>query len=251
MNRPSVPSGSSRGHGRGPVHRRRGRTRWLLVTPIVGLALIVTGVILLEQAGPIRPNESLVIEDLPPFALEEAYSCLRQADDPRTAELRDRFPAGGRIASAQIFQCPAAFDDRPVLYIGEVVGEILRRRGGAWVQVNDDAYALESGPLVGHGERTGFNSGLAVWLPDGLHEQIGTVGRSEQRGDIVRVRGTLLRTDPDDGGGITIRAEELEVVAQGVRVEDPLHVPQLVIALILAGLTLATVVWSRGGLRRL
>lgn len=231
--------------------RRRGRTRWLLVTPIVGLTLIVLGVVALEAAAPQVDTTALVVEDLPPLALEEGRSCTRQTDDAVAAEIRAEILPGARLSSSQVFRCPAAYDGLEVSYAGEVVGEVLPRDGGAWVQVNDDIYALRVGPLVGHRELDGFNTGLSVWLPDGLHERIEHAGRPGRRGDVILIRGTLLRTDPDDGAGLTIRAEELEVVAPSVTIEDPLHVPQLMVAVFLALLAVGALVWSRIVARRL
>jgi hypothetical protein len=67
-----------------------------------------------------------------------------------------------------VTSCPAAYDGHRVTYVGELVGDLLRREGGAWVLVNDDDYALRVGPLPAHPELRGTNSGLSVWLPDPL-----------------------------------------------------------------------------------
>lgn len=230
--------------------RRRGHTRWLLITPVVGLALIIAGVSALEASAPRLEESGRRVEGLPPVALEDQPSCIRRADDTVVQEIRQSFERGGRVQASQVFRCPAAFEDMPVTFAGEVVGELLPRGDGAWAQINDDAYALEVGPLVGHRERQGFNSGLAVWLPDGLHERVETVGRPAQRGDVVLVRGTIHRTDPDDGGGLTLRADELVVVSEGFTIDDPLHLPQLIVAIVLGLLAVAATVWSRITARR-
>lgn len=231
--------------------RRRGRTRWLLIAPLVGLAAIIAGTIALEAAAPEVDIEDRSVDGLPPIALEATSTCTRRDDDTTAEDIRDRFPATGRITSAQVYRCPRAFDGLTVTYAGEVVGEVLERSGGAFAQVNDDAYALEVGPLVGHRELHGFNGGLSVWLPDGLHERIEEVGRPGRRGDVILIQGTLLRADPDDGGGVTLRAEELEVVAPSIAIEDPLHVPQLIAAIVLGVLAIAAMVWSRIVARRI
>lgn len=226
---------------------RRDRTRWLLVASVVGLAIIVAGVAGLEAIHPqqIGDRSGLRVPGVPPLAIDEERACTRRADDTTSEDLRVEFPEGGRVSSTQVFQCPAAFDALPVTFVGEVVGELLPRRGGVWAQINDDDYALRVGPLVGHRERSGFNTGMSVWLPDGLHDRIEAPGRAGRRGDVVLVRGMLLRTDPDDGGGTTIRADELEVLAPPVEVEAPLHVPQVIVAAVLAALAVAALLWSR------
>jgi hypothetical protein len=228
---------------RGP--RRRGHTRWLIVTPMLGLALIVAGVVWLEAVHPQVPTEGRAVEGIPPLGVEDVEPCIRRAGDPQSDEIDEEFPPLGRVSSTQVFSCPQAFDRMRVTYVGEIVGEVLPRRGGAWAQINDDAYALEVGPLVGHREQSGFNTGLAVWLPDDMHEAVTGVGGPAQRGDVVLVRGVLHRTDPDDGGGTTIRADTLEILQESHEVEVPFHTVQAVAAGVLALVALGTVLWSR------
>ncbi len=233
---------------------RRGHTRRLLLIPLVALTALVSGVVALEAAAPQVDPEvvaSMAIEDLPPLGLDEVVTCTRAVLEQITiTELRGDFRPLDRLSSDQVYGCPAAWDDKEVTYIGEAVGEVLPRDGGAWVQVNDDAYALETGPLVGHRERAGFNTGLAVWLPDGLHERIDGVGRPGQRGTVIQLEGTVHRADPDDGGGTTLRATSLEVLAPATPVEEPLHVLQIVVAAALALAAAGALLYARQVRRR-
>lgn len=234
---------------------RRGHTRRLLIVPLLGLAALVGGIVALEAAAPqVDPAtiEALSLEDdLPPLALDDVPTCTRAVlEELTTTELRGEFRAGDRISSEQVYACPDAWDGQDVTFVGEAIGELLHRDGGVWVQVNDDDYALRTGPLVGHRERSGSNSGLSVWLPDGLHEQVDGVGRPDTRGTVMELRGELLRADPDDGGGTTLRVEELEVVAPAVTVEEPLHVLQIAVAGVLAALAGAALWWARRVRRR-
>ena len=229
---------------------RRGRTRWLMIFPLTALAIVVAGIVALEAAAPTAEPIDRSVPGLPPLGLEDERPCRRVVDDQTVLEIRESFTQGERVSSTQVFRCPAAFDELVVTYAGEVVGDILERRGGAWVQVNDDAYALETGPLIDHRQRSGFNTGLSVWLPDGLHERIEGVGDADRRGDVILIRGILDRTDPDDGGGLTVRATELEVLAPSTEIEAPLHTLQALIAGLLAVLALVTVVWARRVARR-
>ena len=114
-----------------------------------------------------------------------------------------------------------------------MVGALLVRDGGAWVLVNDD-YVLEVGPLPGYRDRRGTNSGPSVWLPDPLPEQLTGVGRPGVWGDIIDVSGTIRRTDPSDGGGLTLRADRLTVGQAARAVEDPVRIPRLALAAFLA-----------------
>jgi hypothetical protein len=89
-----------------------------------------------------------------------------------------------------------------------------------------------------------------VWLPDGLHERIEGVGRHERRGDVLLLEGAVFRADPDDGGGITLRADELEVLAPTVEIPEPFHLIQAIVAGLLGVLALAGLVWSRRAKQR-
>ncbi len=235
MSRPPADDAAQRGLG---------RTRWLLLTPIAGLVLIAAGVIALEAAHPQRDTAGVAVGGVPDLAASQVRTCLPH-DDATVRELRDAQTPRARISSSQVFACPRAYDGLEVTYAGEVVGELLPRTGGVWAQVNDDAYALETGPMVGHREHAGFNTGLAVWVPDGLHERIDGVGRPAMRGDVVLVTGTLLRADPDDGGGVTLRADGLEVLATATAVDVPLHTTQAIIAALLLAVAFAALLWAR------
>ncbi len=221
-----------------------------MVAPLTGLAVIIAGIIALEAAAPLADPVDRSVRGLPALGIEDDRPCRRIVDDQTVAEIREQFTPGERVSSSQVFRCPSAFDELEVSFAGEVIGDVLERRGGAWVQVNDDAYAFETGPLTDHRQRAGFNRGMSVWLPGGLHERIDGVGNVDRRGDVILVRGILDRTDPNDGGGITIRADELEILSPTVEVEAPFHTLQAVVAGLLAVLALATVVWARRVARR-
>jgi hypothetical protein len=230
--------------------RDQRRTRWPLLT--VGLVLIGLFALTstLERSAPSLSSSAPLVAGLPDVVLEAPITCTRAIERAQIDGLARELRSEGRITSAMVFACPRLFDRRPVVYVGEIVGDVLVRDGGAWVQVNDDAYALEVGPFGAHREQRGFSSGLAVWLPDGLHEQLGAPGRHGRRGDVVLVRGILRRADPADGGGITVRATELEVLAAAVEVEEPLHADLAVAATVAALLAVATTLWARTRRRR-
>lgn len=233
------------------------RTRGVLLAVVLGLALLIVGTVALEAAHPQLDTGGNAVAGVPPLALDDEPTCRRfveeaPIDDIRerlrsdevTERIRDGLPAGGRISSTQVFLCPSAYDGLEVTFVGEVVGELLPRRGGAWAQVNDDAYALTTGPVVGHRERAGFNTGLSVWLPEDLAARIQQPGRPALRGDVVLLTATVLRTDPADGGGITLRATTLETLAEPLELEPPLHVLQVVVAAALTLVAIASSLWA-------
>ncbi len=187
------------------------------------------------RTKPVVDTSELVVEGLPPrsaaSAANRAAACAAWTTSG-VEEIRRRAAARtSASARGQVYACPQAFDGLSVTFVGEVIGDVLHRDGGVWVQVNDDDYALEVGPMGRHDEHRGFNTGLAVWLPDGLHEHISGVGRPDRRGDVLLLQGIVLRADPEDGGGThPACATRREVVAPSVELDEPLHVPQAIVA---------------------
>jgi hypothetical protein len=229
------------------MRRSQPAVRRLLLVPILALVALFVGLQAFHaatapgvDAGP-APE---VRADLPPV-LRQLPRCQRDRTgsdvDGRAASLPP-LPVGHRVTSTQVLGCPAAFDGRSVTFVGELVGDLLTRDGGAWVLVNDDDYALELGPLPSHRDRRGTNTGLSVWLPDRLHRQVTGLGGPGQRGDLVRIDGVVRRADPSDGGGLTLRADGLEVLSPAAPVEEPLNVAQVWLAV--GALATAVAVWS-------
>lgn len=139
---------------------------------------------------------------------------------PREGEDRDTAAAAPStdpvdITSADLLDCPETYDRALVSFQGEVVGQPLRRERGAWVALNDDAYAQELGPLPSHRQYRGGNEGLAVLLPQHVADRIGAVGGPGRRGDLVTVTGVFHRVDPDSGSTAVIRARHGDIVGPG------------------------------------
>lgn len=167
---------------------------------------------------------------------------------PQRIDPADVTPVG-RVTSGDVVECPDLFDGRPVTYVGEVIGDVLHRDGGAWALLNDDAYALEVGPLAAHGHFAGYNSGLTVWLDGELADLADEPGGPGRRGDVLRVAAVVHRVDPADGGGLTLRAFDAELLAQARPLERPLDVPQAVAAAVLALVAAAVTVYERRAAR--
>lgn len=222
--------------------------------PLVGLAQVLLVVLLgvgvgamlvgLRAARPMVDLDAAVaVEDPAPAVV----ACRRSLPDAATSEDPTAL-AGARVTSAQVLACPRAFDGREVRFVGEVVGDVLRRPGGAWVLMNDDAYALGQGPLsLGHDEHAGTNSGLAVWLDAPLVPLVDGVGRHDARGTVLEVTGIVLRADPADGGGLTLRADAARVRASALDLPTPVHRGQALTAAVLVLLTIGVVAGERVG----
>jgi hypothetical protein len=201
----------------------------LLILPALLLAVLVVALHVTRDVTPREVDPDLQVAGLPPLA-GDALDCERPADAERVAEIRTGLDPNGRVSSVMVLACPVAYDGLYLRYVGELVGDLLRRDGGAWVMVNDDAYAFEVGPLGAHADPRGTNSGLTVWLPDELLTDVSGLGQPGQRGDVVEIRGHIVRTDPEDGGGLTFRAEQVAILAAAATVEAPLERVQVILA---------------------
>lgn len=221
----------------------------LIVLPMLLVAAVLATVI---AVGAFTPDTASLATDLslPPVVEVDVDGCRRDREGTGGID-EPLITTDRRVTSAVIVSCPDRFDGLRVTYIGEAVGDLLEREGGAWVLVNDDDYAVTIGPLPGHRDHRGTNGGLSVWLPDPLHEQLTGLGRPQRWGDVIEITGQIIRTDPADGGGLTLRAEELEVLQPSRPMDEPLNGPQLALAiaaLLIAGL--ATAVRQRAASRR-
>lgn len=233
---------------RHPVHPRA-ILQWLAV--VLGLVLLVALLVQLRNAQPYVPPDFIIegAED-PDDPDADIVTCERTLPDrPTTPEGRQPDPVG-RVTSSEVIECPEAFDGHVVTYVGEVIGDVLHRDGGAWVLMNDDAYALEVGPLDSHGEFRGYNSGLSVWLDGETAELADQPGGPRWRGDVLRVTGVVHRADPADGGGLTVRAFDGEVLADAEPLSRPVNRPQAVAAVLLSLVAIGTVIYERVSSRR-
>jgi len=130
--------------------RDRRRVRWPVLATAVLLLVLLALTTTLERIAPRVDGVAPAVEQLPPPLLDAPVRCSRADDAERLDRLRATLDPDGRLTAAIATACPRLLDGREVLYIGEVVGDVLRREGGAWAQINDDPYALEVGPFGPH-----------------------------------------------------------------------------------------------------
>lgn len=162
----------------------------------------------------------------------------------------DTVPSGDvvDVSSPVLLACPELFDGRGVTFVGEVVGSIMQRGQRAWLQVNDDAYALVLGPLPVTRVAAGSSSSVAVSVSRAAVERVLFVGGADARGDRVRIFGVFHAADPSDAGNPTIRADRVDVVEPGARFDRPASTRRTVaavVALTVAALTTALSVRAR------
>jgi hypothetical protein len=245
--------------GRQPVPRPR-----VLAGAMILLGLLAGLILTLESLR--HPLPEGFDEDIP---LAEDDSDPRdpiecEEDLPREGQERDAdTPAGEAAAeeearesltapatSNQLYDCPEIYDGRTVRYRGEVVGAVLERDGGAWVQLNDDIYADLRGPLPAHRDYRGGNAGVGAFVPTEVAEGIEWVGGPSTRGDVLDVVGTFRRVDPDSAEVAVIVVDAATFDRRGGRFARAELVDRRVLAIIAAALAIVVTVIERVVARR-
>lgn len=228
---------------RRPVHPRTYTQIALFLAVLVAIAVTVRTVRATAPEVTLPPVTTAAPDREDP----EVVTCERTLPEaPESEEEVAEVDPVGRVFSVDVIECPDAFERQPIIYMGEVIGDVLQRDGGAWVLVNDDPYALEVGPLQGHSRFEGGNSGLSVWLQAPLPEL--EPGGPDRRGTIIEVQGRVLRSDPADGGGLTVRAFDADsttIVAEATPIDKPVNRGQAVAAVVLLLAAVAVVIAER------
>lgn len=226
--------------------RRRVAAAWLLgALALIGATNIFLDRLRDEVAPAVPPPAAATFD-----ALREGVECeegpVREGEERIESMSEPSLPAV--VTSGELLDCPQTWDGREVRLIGEVVGDMLRRGDVAWLQVNDDAYAVDLGPLPTHRDYRGIGGGLGVLAPFAEARTLSWIGGPRTRGDVVEVSGTFHRVDPATREVAVIRATRLEVRSAGGPVELP-PVPLRRTAA-LSALTVAAAVLLAGRARR-
>jgi len=127
----------------------------------------------------------------------------------------------GQEGSAELIGKARKFDGRSVEFVGEAIGESMRRGDHVWLNL------LDSGGAIG------------VWANRADLPAIRYFGSSAARGDTLWVRGIFHRSCPEHGGDLDIHAAALEVVTPGELKRETLHAGRMALA---AGLLLSAAV---------
>lgn len=101
------------------------------------------------------------------------------------------------ISSTELIENAQEYDGKEVVYEGEAIGEVMHRRDGVWVNINDGENAI------------------GVWMPPELAAVIKYRGSYKAKGDILRVRGVFNRNCVQHGGDLDIHATSLHKIKSG------------------------------------
>ncbi|HEX7502323.1 MAG TPA: hypothetical protein VF451_02790 [Acidobacteriota bacterium] len=151
------------------------------------------------------------------------------------------------VSSGTLVEKANAWDGRTVSFMGEAIGEAMRRGSMCWIHLNDDAYMwknIEEGTMLG-----GYNSGQAIWIPSDLAAGIRFFGDYLHDGDIVKISGVFHSACREHGGDMDIHAVRLEIVRLGYPVPHKVNYRRLVQGLFMLSLT-GLLFWMRVLARR-
>jgi hypothetical protein len=131
------------------------------------------------------------------------------------------------ISSTELINNAKLYDGKTVVYVGEVIGEIMVRGEYAWINVNDG------------------KSAIGIWLPKALTKNIVSVGNYKSSGDWVEIVGVFQRACPQHGGDLDIHAQALRKISAGKTIAERLDINKRNLILILLGILCTILILKR------
>lgn len=122
--------------------------------------------------------------------------------------------------SADLIDQAKSLDGQAIIYQGEVIGDVMRRKDGYWINVLNHETAI------------------GIWLNAEQHALITAAGRYNVQGDQISIIGRFNRACPEHGGDLDIHARSVEIIRPGFAEAAEIDVSRLILASIL--LVLAT-----------
>ena len=101
------------------------------------------------------------------------------------------------ISSDELINNAKLFDGKSVVYIGEVIGDVMIRGEYAWVNLLDGKNAI------------------GIWAGKDLVKDIAYTGSYKFKGDVVEVSGIFHRSCLQHGGDLDIHAQSLTKIIPG------------------------------------
>jgi hypothetical protein len=130
-------------------------------------------------------------------------------------------------SSAELINNAKQYDGETVTYKGEVIGDIMVRKGSAWINVND-----------------GINA-IGIWSNKDLVKDILYTGGYKSRGDIIEVKGIFHRACLEHGGDLDIHIDELRKINSGMIIRERPDIAKRNQAFVLLGILGAVIIAAR------
>ena len=108
------------------------------------------------------------------------------------------------VSSDELIEKARELDGRTIVYKGEVVTDVLARGSHSWINVNDGSNAI------------------GIWCDTALAGKIKSAGNYRHSGDIVEIEGIFNRACSEHSGELDIHAYRLDVIKEGLQIEENL-----------------------------
>ncbi len=116
------------------------------------------------------------------------------------------YASAQNISSTELIEKAAYYNNKPVEYQGEVVGDVMVRGDSCWVNLNDGVNAI------------------GMWVDtDLIKDVIKYKGDYNHKGDTILVAGIFHRACPQHGGDLDIHLISAAKTKDGFSIEHPLN----------------------------
>jgi hypothetical protein len=132
-----------------------------------------------------------------------------------------------QISSTELINNARQYDGKPVIYIGEAVGDVMVRGDFAWVNVNDGENAI------------------GIWTSKELAGKIGFTGSYHCLGDRLEIAGVFQRNCTRHGGDMDIHALSIRRISPGRIVSGELDTTKRDFVFLLVAVLCLAFVFSR------
>lgn len=113
------------------------------------------------------------------------------------------------ISSTELINNAKQYNGKIITYKGEVIGDMMKRGGHAWLNVSDGGNAI------------------GVWIDNSSTKDIAYTGTYKSIGDTVEITGIFHRTCIEHGGDLDIHAQAIHKVSAGEQISYNLNLNKL------------------------
>lgn len=132
-----------------------------------------------------------------------------------------------QIPSTELISNTRKYDGKSVIYVGEVVGDVMARGDFAWVNVND------------------ADNAVGIWLSKELARGIQFAGSYHAEGDRVEITGVFHRACIQHGGDMDIHATNIRKISPGGLIREKSDTGKRNFTFILLGVLFLALIFVR------
>ncbi|MCM8791849.1 MAG: DNA-binding protein [Candidatus Omnitrophica bacterium] len=101
------------------------------------------------------------------------------------------------ISSKELINQAQCYDGKEIVYKGEIIGEMMCRKKGCWVNISDRDF------------------GIGVWIPSKIRFNPKYTGSYKSKGDVVEVKGIFNYSCKEHFGELDIHAQQIKLIKEG------------------------------------